>query len=59
MGLPAVAMILERFKMGRVDHWFVALHRITDANPVQEKNLGLLDKMAEDWVAWGRSQQLC
>ncbi len=58
MGMPAAVMILERFAMGRVHHWFLALREITGADPVEDKHRGLLDKMAGDWLKWGREQSI-
>ena len=36
------------------DHWFVALKRITGADPVPAEARGDLDRMAEAWLNWSR-----
>ena len=38
----------------RPDHWFIALHAITGAEPVPEASRGRLGEMAAAWVDWGR-----
>ena len=52
MGERAVPLILNEL-CHNPDHWFVALHAITGANPVPEEARGRLREMAAAWVAWG------
>ena len=52
MGERAVPLILEDLRK-KPDHWFVALHAITGANPVPEEARGRLNEMANVWVLWG------
>ena len=55
MGERAVPLILRELST-TPDHWFVALHSITGANPVSEHARGRLNKMAEAWITWGKEQ---
>lgn len=57
MGMPAVPLILERLAE-RGGQWFVALHSITDANPVPPEDRGHRAKMCEAWVAWARERNI-
>jgi len=51
-GLPLILRELER----EVDHWFWALRAITGVDPVPPSDKGNLEKMAEGWLHWARSQ---
>ena len=53
MGERAVPLILEELR-NTPDHWFIALHAITGANPVPKEARGRLEEMAESWVSWGK-----
>lgn len=53
---PEVVPILLSALVQRPDHWFVALHHITGANPVLESSRGNIRRMADDWIKWGRAQ---
>ena len=55
MGERAVPLILEELR-NKPDHWFVALHAITGANPVPEEARGRLNEMANAWVFWGKER---
>lgn len=57
MGWDAVPLILAELRR-RPDHWFWALHAITDENPVQPENEGVLPRMTEDWLRWGEVRGL-
>ena len=48
--VPLLLADLER----QPDHWFVALERITGANPVPPEDRGDVARMAQDWLRWGR-----
>ncbi|HEX8662553.1 MAG TPA: glycosyltransferase family 2 protein [Beijerinckiaceae bacterium] len=52
MGERAVPLILADLQH-EPDHWFVALHAITGANPVPEEARGRLPQMAQAWIQWG------
>ena len=53
----AVPLILKQLaKEGdEPDHWFWALRILTDANPVPQEHQGDMVRMAEDWIAWGKT----
>ena len=53
MGLSAVPWLLARLER-RPGHWFLALNRMTGAQPVLPENEGNLKAMAEDWLRWGK-----
>ena len=53
IGESVVPLILEDLRVAP-DHWFVALHAITGANPVPEDARGRLKEMADAWVRWGK-----
>ncbi len=36
------------------DHWFWALHHLTDADPVPADDRGDMKRMAAAWLDWGR-----
>ena len=51
---PVVVPLILRDLEKEPDHWFWALHSITGADPVDPKDAGDIDKMAQAWVKWGR-----
>lgn len=53
MGQAAVPLILGELRR-EPDHWFVALKRITGADPVPADARGDIDRMAEAWLNWSR-----
>jgi hypothetical protein len=53
MGVTAVPFLLAELER-QPDHWFIALHEITGANPVPEPHHGKLPEMAAAWIRWGR-----
>lgn len=55
MGEPAIPLILAELER-EVDHWFIALHEITGANPVRQQSRGKLLEMAAAWLEWGRQK---
>lgn len=55
MGERAVPQILRELQ-NEPDHWFVALHSITGADPVEEESRGRLRPMADAWIDWGKSR---
>jgi hypothetical protein len=52
MGYAVVPLILKELER-EPDHWFVALNKITNENPVYNGARGKLDEMAAAWIAWG------
>jgi hypothetical protein len=55
MGLPAVPHLLAELAE-KPDHWFWALHVITNENPVPPGSEGKLKQMADAWLQWGRER---
>jgi hypothetical protein len=54
MGHNVVPLILSELDK-EVDHWFMALYEIMGFSPIKPANMGNLDKMAKDWIEWGRN----
>jgi type I restriction enzyme M protein len=54
MGMPVVPLILKELSQ-KPDHWFVALHEITGADPVPKESQGRLTEMAGAWLSWGKA----
>jgi len=50
--LPFIFAALER----EPDHWFWALHAITQEDPVLAEHRGQISRMAQDWLDWARSR---
>lgn len=57
MGPEAVPLLLKELQR-EPNHWFWALAAITGENPVSEAHKGMVPRMAEDWVRWGRERGL-
>jgi hypothetical protein len=55
LGKPVLPFILRSLRM-QPDHWFWALRAITGQDPVSTEDRGRVNKMAESWIRWGRSQ---
>ena len=53
MGEPAVPLLLKELQTD-LDHWFIALSEITGADPVPREDAGIVEKMRESWLSWGR-----
>lgn len=53
MGHPVVPLMLRELEQ-RGGHWFLALHVITEADPVRPEDIGNIKKMKEAWLQWGR-----
>ncbi len=58
MGKDVLPFILKSMQ-NTPDWWFEALFKITNINPISPQNKGNLAKMTQDWLAWGKSQDLC
>ena len=52
--VPLILLELER----EPDHWFIALKRLTGADPVTAEHRGDLRAMARDWTDWGKANNL-
>jgi hypothetical protein len=52
MGRDAVPILLAELERDP-DDWFMALHYITEAQPVSDDDAGQLDAMAKSWIRWG------
>lgn len=57
MGPAALPLILEALER-EPDHWFWALEAITGEDPVPPGDRGVVARMADAWLAWGREQGL-
>src|SRR5436190_2078602 len=53
MGQDVVPILLEEMQ-NSPDHWSMALHAITGADPLKDEHRGKLKLMAQDWVEWGK-----
>lgn len=58
LGKEVVPLILQQLKRegDKPDHWFVALSQITGESPVPREDRGRIRKMADAWLAWGKSK---
>lgn len=54
---PAVLPILLRELQREPDYWFWALEAITGENPVDDKDMGNVPRMAEAWLNWARRRE--
>jgi hypothetical protein len=54
LGRDAVPLLLAELER-EPDHWFLALHEITGAEPVPKESRGRLEEMAAAWLKWGRA----
>lgn len=56
MGHPIVPFILQ--DLVQKPSWLViALFGITKQNPIKKEHKGVLPKMVEDWLKWGKQHQ--
>ena len=57
LGEMAVPLILKQLEMegDDPDHWFYALTAITGEDPLADDDRGDMKRMAEAWLAWGKS----
>ena len=56
MGFNVLSLILQDLKEGSGD-WFWALFSITGENPVNPENIGVTEKMRNDWLDFARKKQ--
>jgi hypothetical protein len=54
MGPEAVPYMLEDMIQNGPDHWFVALYLITGVRPIEDRDAGKMQVMADKWIEWGR-----
>lgn len=54
MGPAAIAFILKDLQENGPNHWFWALHAITEENPAPKDRPGDITAMTEAWLRWGR-----
>lgn len=52
MGADAVPMLLEEMQRGP-NHWYAALHFITEAEPVSPEDFGDVEAIRHAWLRWG------
>ena len=52
VGVEVLPLIMKELQ-DDPDHWFWALHSITEDDPVPEESRGNLAEMTEAWLAWG------
>lgn len=53
MGMDAVPLLLNRLSRPCIQ-WFMALCAITDEDPSPAGHAGIMDRMAGDWLQWGK-----
>ena len=60
MGKAVVPLLLEQLRDegDNPDHWFWALHFITEEDPVPAEDRGDMMRMAAAWLEWGRCNDL-
>jgi GAF domain-containing protein len=56
MGQQILPLLLNKISEPSGEDWFWALSAITDENPIKLEHRGIIDKITEDWIKWGRSQ---
>jgi hypothetical protein len=56
MGPAAIPFILKDLQDNGPNHWFWALHAITEENPVPKDHPGDIVAMTEAWLQWGRTK---
>ena len=53
---PRVIPVVLRELEARPDYWFWALRALTGENPVVEEDAGILPRMVDAWLNWGRAR---
>jgi GAF domain len=56
MGQQIVPLLLKKISEPSGEDWFGALGAITNENPVKLEHRGIIDKITEDWIKWGKSK---
>jgi hypothetical protein len=57
MGKTVLPYILEDMQK-QPNHWFAALKAITGENPVLNEHNGNIQSMTNDWLLWGKKNQI-
>jgi hypothetical protein len=57
LGPDAIPLILAELQR-ETDHWFPALKRISNADPVPPHFRGNVEEMRNAWLRWGRKRKL-
>ena len=52
MGVSVIPLILEDLQTTQ-SHWFIALRKISGANPVPTEAIGNVHRMRDSWLRWG------
>lgn len=55
LGKEAIPLLLNELSKNP-NHWFVALKRISNEDPVNKEDRGNIKKMVKSWLNWGREQ---
>ena len=56
MGGDAIPLILRELER-EPNHWFIALETLTGTNPVPNEDRGIINRMADAWLRWGREHR--
>jgi hypothetical protein len=56
MGKPAITFILMDLEENGPEHWFHALHTLSGEDVIPESERGVMSKMTERWLDWGREK---
>ena len=57
LGNDIIPFILEDLEVTN-DHWFVALNKLTNINPISPNHFGNVIQMKNDWLTWARNNNL-
>lgn len=57
MGKVALPFIFREMEQ-QPQHWFVALKKITNENPVLTEHQGDIKQMTKDWLQWAKKQEI-
>ena len=55
LGKTAIPFIIDDL-IKTNSHWFYALNKITDKNPVPNEHMGQIEEMKKDWVDWAKKE---
>ena len=55
LGPRVIPVVLRELEV-RPDYWFWALRALTGENPVAEEDAGIMSRMGDAWLNWGRSR---
>jgi hypothetical protein len=57
MGKPIIPYILMEMQ-AHPNHWFAALKQLTGTNPILPEYKGNMKAMINDWILWGKKNQI-